>query len=115
MNEREQVRIGVIGGSGLYDVAGLTDRQEVSLTTPFGDPSAPYVIGALDGQRVAFLVRVAPQARSRPRPHLVFQVLVQRAHVRGGMWDSRGGVGPRWTDALYLRVIRFRNPRSRTT
>jgi 5'-methylthioadenosine phosphorylase len=57
VNERERVRIGVIGGSGLYDMGGLADRQDVSLTTPFGDPSASYVIGTLDGRRVAFLSR----------------------------------------------------------
>jgi 5'-methylthioadenosine phosphorylase len=49
--------IGIIGGSGLYDMAVLTDREERTLTTPFGDPSGPYVIGALSGQRVAFLAR----------------------------------------------------------
>ena len=55
--EREPVRIGVIGGSGLYDMEALSDREEVSLLTPFGDPSAPYVLGTLRGQRVAFLAR----------------------------------------------------------
>ena len=51
------VQIGVIGGSGLYDMAELTDREEVTLTTPFGDPSGPYVVGTLRGKRVAFLAR----------------------------------------------------------
>src|SRR5262245_60375310 len=51
------VTIGIIGGSGLYDMAELTDREEKTLTTPFGDPSAPYVIGTLRGKRVAFLPR----------------------------------------------------------
>jgi 5'-methylthioadenosine phosphorylase len=49
--------IGIIGGSGLYDMAELTDRQERVLTTPFGDPSGPYVLGTLRGRRVAFLPR----------------------------------------------------------
>ena len=53
----ENVRIGIIGGSGLYDMAEVTDRTEVALTTPFGDPSGPYVVGTLRGQRVAFLAR----------------------------------------------------------
>ena len=53
----ENVRIGIIGGSGLYDMAELIDRTEVTLTTPFGDPSGPYVIGTLRGKRVAFLAR----------------------------------------------------------
>ena len=51
------VQIGVIGGSGLYDMAELTDREEKTLKTPFGDPSGPYVIGTLRGKRVAFLAR----------------------------------------------------------
>jgi 5'-methylthioadenosine phosphorylase len=51
------IRIGIIGGSGLYDMAELTDREERTIGTPFGDPSAPYVIGTLRGQRVAFLAR----------------------------------------------------------
>ena len=51
------VRIGVIGGSGLYDMAGLTAREEVAVSTPFGAPSAPLVVGSLAGRRVAFLAR----------------------------------------------------------
>jgi 5'-methylthioadenosine phosphorylase len=51
------VQIGIIGGSGLYDMAELTDRNEVSVDTPFGEPSAPYVLGTLRGRRVAFLAR----------------------------------------------------------
>ena len=51
------VHIGVIGGSGLYDMAELTDREERTVGTPFGEPSGPYVIGTLRGRRVAFLPR----------------------------------------------------------
>ena len=51
------VQIGIIGGSGLYDMAELTDREERLLTTPFGDPSGPYILGTLRGKRVAFLAR----------------------------------------------------------
>jgi len=51
------VQIGVIGGSGLYDMPELTDRQEIPITTPFGDPSGPYIVGTLRGRRVAFLAR----------------------------------------------------------
>jgi 5'-methylthioadenosine phosphorylase len=53
----EKVQIGIIGGSGLYDMADVTDRKEVTLTTPFGDPSGPYLLGTLRGKRVAFLAR----------------------------------------------------------
>jgi len=52
-----RVQIGIIGGSGLYDMAGVTDREEVTLKTPFGDPSGPYLLGTLRGRRVAFLAR----------------------------------------------------------
>jgi 5'-methylthioadenosine phosphorylase len=51
------VQIGIIGGSGLYDMAELTDREDRHLSTPFGDPSGPYVVGTLRGKRVAFLAR----------------------------------------------------------
>ena len=49
--------IGIIGGSGLYDMAELTDREEKKIETPFGDPSGPYILATLRGQRVAFLAR----------------------------------------------------------
>src|SRR5687767_1073005 len=51
------IQIGIIGGSGLYDMAELTDREERAVDTPFGEPSAPLVIGTLRGKRVAFLAR----------------------------------------------------------
>src|SRR5918993_1385703 len=51
------ISVGIIGGSGLYDMAELTDREERCVETPFGEPSAPYVIGTLRGKRVAFLAR----------------------------------------------------------
>ena len=49
--------IGIIGGSGLYDMAELTDRRDVTVDTPFGPPSAPLVTGRLSGQDVVFLAR----------------------------------------------------------
>jgi 5'-methylthioadenosine phosphorylase len=53
----DQPVLGVIGGSGLYHMNGLTDSHSVEVDTPFGSPSAPLVIGTLDGKRVAFLAR----------------------------------------------------------
>ena len=53
----EPVRIGVIGGSGLYQMAGLEDVKEIDVTTPFGAPSDKFVVGTLEGTRVAFLAR----------------------------------------------------------
>jgi 5'-methylthioadenosine phosphorylase len=52
-----EAKIGVIGGSGLYQMAGLTEVEEVNVSTPFGDPSDAFFIGTLDGVRVAFLPR----------------------------------------------------------
>ena len=60
------VSIGIIGGSGLYDMAALTDREERRVSTPFGDPSGPYVIGTLGGKRVAFLARHGVGHRQMP-------------------------------------------------
>jgi 5'-methylthioadenosine phosphorylase len=60
------ITIGIIGGSGLYDMAELTDRAEKHVATPFGDPSGPYVIGTLRGKRVAFLARHGVGHRQMP-------------------------------------------------
>jgi len=49
--------IGILGGTGLYEIEGLEGVREVRLRTPFGSPSDPYVIGSLEGRRVAFLAR----------------------------------------------------------
>jgi 5'-methylthioadenosine phosphorylase len=51
------VRIGIIGGSGLYDMEELTEREPVTIATPFGEASAPYIVGRIQGERVAFLAR----------------------------------------------------------
>jgi 5'-methylthioadenosine phosphorylase len=52
-----RAEIGIIGGSGLYDMAELTDREEVDIDTPFGAPSGRFVLGTLRGRKVAFLPR----------------------------------------------------------
>ena len=52
-----QAEIGIIGGSGLYSMPGLTDTRSFPLDTPFGPPSEAYVLGTLEGRRVAFLAR----------------------------------------------------------
>ena len=49
--------LGVIGGSGLYHMAGLEDTQTVDVDTPFGKPSAPVTVGRIAGKPVAFLAR----------------------------------------------------------
>ncbi|MGH9398671.1 MAG: S-methyl-5'-thioadenosine phosphorylase [Terriglobia bacterium] len=52
-----QAEIGIIGGSGIYNMEGLRKKREVRLTTPFGRPSDAYVTGELEGRRAAFLAR----------------------------------------------------------
>ncbi len=71
------IRIGVIGGSGVYSLPGLTDVEEIRLETPFGAPSDAYIAGTLDGQRVAFLAR-------HGRGHLISPThLNSRANIWG--------------------------------
>ena len=53
----EKVTLAVIGGSGLYDMPGLKNTTEKEIKTPFGKPSAPIILGKLEGQQVAFLAR----------------------------------------------------------
>ena len=53
----QQAEIGIIGGSGLYSMPGLTEVRELELQTPFGEPSDVYVLGTLEGRKVAFLAR----------------------------------------------------------
>ncbi len=53
----QQAEIGIIGGSGLYAMPGLTDIREERVTTPFGEPSDSFVLGNLEGRYVAFLAR----------------------------------------------------------
>src|SRR5271156_2977895 len=55
--EEGKPKIGIIGGSGLYGMPGLTETKEVRVKTPFGNPSEVFVVGTLEGKRVAFLAR----------------------------------------------------------
>ena len=54
---QNDVRIGIVGGSGLYQMAGLTGLEEIVIDTPFGPPSDSYRVGTLEGKKVAFLAR----------------------------------------------------------
>ena len=61
MSKRAQAEaraaIGIMGGSGLYEMSGLTNTREIRVRTPFGNPSDAMVLGTLEGKRVAFLAR----------------------------------------------------------
>lgn len=61
-----EAKVGVIGGSGFYQMDGLSGAEELRIETPFGEPSSPIVVGTLEGERVAFLARHAPGHRILP-------------------------------------------------
>ena len=70
-------KIGIIGGSGLYQMDALEDIEEITLETPFGSPSDAFIIGTLEGVRVAFL------ARHGRNHHLLPSELPFRANIYG--------------------------------
>jgi 5'-methylthioadenosine phosphorylase len=59
-------KIGIIGGSGLYQIEGLKNAKEVAIKTPFGEPSDKFVLGSLEGSEVAFLPRHGKGHRISP-------------------------------------------------
>jgi 5'-methylthioadenosine phosphorylase len=61
-----QAKIGVIGGTGLYDIEGMSDIEEVDINTPFGKPSDTIVVGRLEGVGIAFLPRHGKGHRISP-------------------------------------------------
>ncbi len=73
------IRIGVIGGSGVYDLPGLSNVEEVHIRTPFGEPSDHYILGDVHGQRVAFLAR-------HGRGHLINPTLL---NARANIWGFK--------------------------
>ncbi|MEX1024600.1 MAG: S-methyl-5'-thioadenosine phosphorylase, partial [Planctomycetota bacterium] len=66
MSDGETKVVGVIGGSGLYEIEGLEDREEVRLATPFGEPSDAFLSGTLNGTRMYFLPRHGRGHRINP-------------------------------------------------
>lgn len=52
-----EATVGIIGGSGLYQIEGLTDVDEIRVETPFGEPSDPFIVGKLEGKKIVFLPR----------------------------------------------------------
>jgi len=99
------IRIGIIGGSGLYDMAELTDREERVVTTPFGDPSGPYVIATLRGRRVAFLARHGAGHRLLPG-ELNFRANIYGFKLLGVEWIlSASAVGSLREDYKPLDIV----------
>jgi len=79
------VEVGIIGGSGLYEMEGLSDAREVTLETPFGTPSDSLVVGSLEGRRVAFLPRHGRGHRILPS-ELNFRANVFALKSLGASW-----------------------------
>jgi len=77
--------VGVIGGSGLYEMEGLEDVQTVSLTTPFGEPSDSFVVGHLEGVKIAFLPRHGRGHRISPSA-LNFRANIYAMKLLGVQW-----------------------------
>jgi 5'-methylthioadenosine phosphorylase len=77
--------VGIIGGSGLYDMEGFTEREELRVSTPFGEPSDALVAGTLAGRRVVFL----------PRHGRGHRILPSEINHRANLWALRS-VGVRW-------------------
>jgi 5'-methylthioadenosine phosphorylase len=97
--------IGIIGGSGLYDMAELTDREERVVTTPFGDPSGPYIVATLRGQRVAFLARHGHGHRLLPS-ELNYRANIYGLKVLGVQWIlSASAVGSLREDYRPLDLV----------
>ena len=99
------VQIGIIGGSGLYDMAELVDREERAIETPFGDPSGPYVLATLRGRRVAFLARHGQRHRLLPS-ELNFRANIYGFKVLGVEWIvSASAVGSLREDYKPLDLV----------
>ena len=83
-NLEHNVKVGIIGGSGLYSMSGFEAEEEIRLETPFGEPSDAYIVGTLDGQKVAFLARHGRGHRINPSE------LNYRANIYGMKMLGRG-------------------------
>src|SRR5262245_17299092 len=81
----ERAEIGIIGGSGLYEMEGFTEVREVAVETPFGSPSDRFMVGKLEGRRVAFLPRHARGHRILPN-ELNFQANIFALKTLGVEW-----------------------------
>jgi 5'-methylthioadenosine phosphorylase len=99
------IQIGIIGGSGLYDMAELADREARVVETPFGDPSGPYVLATLRGRRVAFLSRHGHGHRLLPS-ELNFRANIYGFKVLGVEWIlSASAVGSLREDYRPLDIV----------
>ncbi|HUF47021.1 MAG TPA: S-methyl-5'-thioadenosine phosphorylase [Vicinamibacterales bacterium] len=99
------MQIGIIGGSGLYDMGELTDREERVVSTPFGEPSGPYVLATCRGRRVAFLARHGAGHRISPS-ELNFRANLYGFKALGVEWIlSASAVGSLREDYKPLDIV----------
>ncbi|MDE2484366.1 MAG: S-methyl-5'-thioadenosine phosphorylase [candidate division NC10 bacterium] len=97
--------IGIIGGSGLYDMEGLERVEERRVETPFGAPSDAYIIGSLAGRRVAFLARHGRGHRLMPS-ELNFRANIFGFKLLGAEWViSASAVGSMRDDLPPLDIV----------
>ncbi len=89
MSLQDEAAIGIIGGTGLYEIEGFENREEVAVITPFGDPSDKLVCGTLAGRRVVFL----------PRHGRGHRILPSELNHRANIWALRS-LGVRWIIAV---------------
>ena len=100
----EQI-VGIIGGSGMYEMDGLEILREEQVRTPFGDPSDRYVVGRLDGRPVAFLARHG-RAHSLMPSELNFRANIYGFKVLGAEWIlSASAVGSMREDVKPLDIL----------
>lgn len=85
LETHQEPAIGVIGGSGLYEMEGISDLSEIAVQTPFGDPSDKVITGRLAGRRVCFL----------PRHGVGHRLLPHEINHRANIWALRS-LGVRW-------------------
>ena len=83
------MRIGIIGGSGFYQMEGLTDIEEIEIETPFGKPSDALILGNLDGKPVVFL----------PRHGVGHRILPSEINVRANIYALKS-LGVEWLIAV---------------
>jgi 5'-methylthioadenosine phosphorylase len=97
--------VGIIGGSGMYEMDGLEILREEQVRTPFGDPSDRYVVGRLDGRPVAFLARHG-QAHSLMPSELNFRANIYGFKLLGAEWIlSASAVGSMREDVKPLDIL----------
>ncbi|MCX7913294.1 MAG: S-methyl-5'-thioadenosine phosphorylase [Thermodesulfovibrionales bacterium] len=73
------MRIGLIGGSGLYDIEGINVLDEISLTTPYGIPSASYKVGEIEEREIVFL----------PRHGISHNIPPHKVNYRANIWGFK--------------------------